>query len=157
MSFFSKLFAFKFHWVTDLFNAMQHGWNHLTEAEQSISLKASGIIAIINANADLVPEEVFKLIQVKFPDVTPEFVHDTLSKAADFLKIGDDAAQLSFQDAIKVFQAHLKDVTGNTWIAKTQHAVGALLTVLLPDTSPLNKVTTILEFIYEHFVKGKIA
>ena len=157
MSFFSKLFAFKFKGVTDLFNAMSHCWKHLSDLEQAISLKASGIIAIINANVGMVPEDVFKLIQAKFPDVTEQWIHDTLNKAADFLKIGDGAAALSFQDAIKVFQQHLTTVTGNTWIAKTQHAVGAILTVLLPDTSPLNKITTILEYIYENFVKGKIA
>jgi len=157
MSFFSKLFAFKFKWVADLFNAMKKAWDHLAAEEQAISLKASGIIAIINANLDKTPEIVFQLIQAKFPDVTPEFAHDLLNKASNFLKIGDGVAALSLEDAIKALQAHLSSVTGNDWIATTQHAVGALLTVLLPSTSPLNKITTILEFIYDHFVKGKIA
>lgn len=157
MTFFQKLFNFKFHWVTDLFNAMQHAWNHLAEEEKAISLKASGIIAIINQNLDKAPDVVFQLIQAKFPDVTPESVHTLLSKAADFIKIGDGVAALSLEDAIKAFQNHLGSVTGNDWIAVSQKAVGALLTVLLPGTTPLNKITTILEFIYEHFVKGKIA
>lgn len=157
MSFFSKLFAFKFLWVKELFNSMEKAWDHLGADEQAISLKASGIIAIINANLSSTPDVVYKLIQLKFPDVTPETVQDALTKAGSFLNIADGIASMSLEEAITAFQTHLDSATGNDWVAKTQHAVSALLNVLLPTTTPLQKITTILEFIYDNFVKGKIA
>lgn len=157
MTFFQKLFNFQFHWLKNLFNSMEKIWEHLGADEQAVSLKASGIIAIINANIGATPDVVFKLIQAKFPEVTPESVQLLLNKAGDYLKVADGIATMTLEDAIKAFQTHLNSVTGNDWVATTQHAVAALLNVLLPTTTPLQKITTILEFIYDNFVKGKIA
>lgn len=144
-------------WIANLFNAMKHYWNKLETTEQDISIKASGIIAILNANLDKTPEVILKLVQAKFPEVTAELLHEYLAKGASVLKIADGIAALSFEDAIKAYQTYLSTHTGNGWVATTQSAVSALLTVLLPETTPLQKITTILQFIYEHFVKGKIA
>ncbi len=157
MTFWEKLFNFKFVWLKNLFNSMEKIWEHLGADEQAASLKASGYIAIINANLGQVPDVVFKLIQEKFPNVTPESVQADLIKAGTYLKIADGVATMSLEDAIKAFQTHLSSVTGNDWVATTQHAVAALLNVLLPSTTPLQKITTILEFVYDNFVKGKIA
>lgn len=152
-TFLSKLFAFKFLWLTDLFTAMEKGWNHLTDEEKLISSKASGWIAIINANLTQVPDVVYKLIQAKFPDVTPETVAAELQKAGVILGIADKEASLSFTDAIAAFQTWLGKQTGKAWETISIAAVHALLTVMLPTTTPLEKISTILQFIYDEIVK----
>lgn len=157
MSFFSKLFAFKFLWLEDIFNSMAKVWHDLTVTEQAISLQASGIIAIINANIGVTPDVLFSLIQAKFPEFTKEQLTSYLGEAAKVLALADSAAGYTFEQAIAAFQKYLTANEGNGWVATTVSAVNALLSILLPTTTPIQKITIALEYIYQHFVKGKIA
>lgn len=152
MSIFSKFFS----WVGSLFNSMKKVWNKLSDFEKQISVKASGIIAIINANINESPQVLFLLIQTKFPEVTKDKLQSYLTKASGVLGIADSTANLSFEDAVKAFQTYLGKQSGNKWVAVTQGAVGALLSVLSPDATPINKITVILEYVYQNFVKNKI-
>ena len=153
MGLFQKIGA----WFTSLFDVMKRAFNKLSQIEKDVSVKASAIIALINANLTQTPEAIFKLIQLRFPDVTPAYLSAKLSLATKYLGIGDEVASRSFEENIKLLQGYLSKFEGNGWVVTTLGAVNALLTAMLPDTTPLQKISVLLEYIYQKIVKGKLA
>jgi len=142
------------HFFTDLFSGIQKVWHSLTEAEQAVSIKASSIIAIINANLTAAPADVLSLIQAAFPTMTKEGLTDLLNKANQILGIADNAASGTFEQALQTLQAYLSKYQGNTWITITRAVVEILVTVLEPGTI-IQKIETVLEYVYQEFVKPK--
>lgn len=143
-----------FQWIAGLFSAMKKAFNKLSAIEQELSMKASSIIAIINANLNATPNEILSLIQTKFPGISIIAVSGFLSEAGEVANIFSGASEKSIDEKITIIQKFLAQ-TGNTWVYRTQSLVKALLTVMLPST-PLEKVTVVLEYIYQKLVKGKI-
>ena len=143
-----------FQWIIGLFSAMKKAYNKLSVLERKLSLKASGIIAIINTNLNASPDTIIVLIQQKFPEVSTEMMSAFLTEAGEIANIFPSNTTLSLYEKITTLQKYLSE-TGNTWVYRSQSLVKALITVMLPST-PLEKVTIVLEYIYQKLVKGKI-
>ena len=145
-----------FKWFFNLFNAMEKAWNKLTELEKKISVQASGIIAILNKNLIETPDMFFLLVQEKFPDITRVKLSQMLLTAVRIIGIADKNTAYSFEEAVKMLQTYLSTFKGNAWQVNTMSAVNALLTVLLPSTSLMSKITAVWEFVYKKKVVGTI-
>mgnify|MGYP003496313068 CR=1 FL=1 len=143
-----------FQWIIGLFSAMKKAYNKLSVLERKLSLKASGIIAIINTNLNASPDTIIVLIQQKFPEVSTEMMSAFLTEAGEIANIFHSNTTLKKKKKITTLQKYLSE-TGNTWVYRSQSLVKALITVMLPST-PLEKVTIVLEYIYQKLVKGKI-
>lgn len=149
--FLNKFFA----WLSNLFSAMQRAYKKLTIVEQELSVKASAIIAIINANLLESPNVVFSLIQSKYPEITREEISKYLAGIKAVIGIADDAAKKTLETNLIDLQNYLAIHDRNIWVHRTQTLVGALIAILLPS-SPLEKIVSVLEYIYQKLVKNKI-
>ena len=139
-----------------LFDWFASAWKKLSTTEKDAAVKASGIIAIINANLTATPDIVFQLIQIKFPDITKEKLTSYLSTITSTIKDVDGVVNADFATTLSNLQSYLGKYSGNQWVTITQGVVGLLAGLLAPST-PIQKITLVLEYVYQNFIKGKIA
>lgn len=139
----------------NLFTSMKKLYSKLTETEQRMSVVASTFFAIVNANMDKTPEALIRLIQLKFPDFTREQLTAYVNTLTNKMRLVDSFAAKTLEENLKLLQNHLSKFTGNGWKAETLNGVNILISLLLPGT-PLEKITIVLEYIYQKLVKGKV-
>lgn len=151
MGLLKKIFA----WVDGLFANMKNLYNKLTDAEQKLSVFASSFFAIVNANIEATPENIIKLLQIKFPNFTKQQLTDYVNGLTNKMRISNSYAAKTLEQNLALLQKHLSNFMGNGWKAETLNGVNLLISILLPGT-PLEKITTILEYIYQKRVKGKV-
>lgn len=142
-----------FQWLISLFSAMKRGYNKLSATEQELSKRASSIISIINTNLNASPETILNLMQLKFPELSIVTISNLLTEAGEVANIFTQGNEKSIDDKILIIQKFLSQ-NGNIWVYRTQSLVKALITVMLPST-PLEKITIVLEYIYQKLVKKK--
>ena len=154
---FGKFFNTIGIWHPKFEDAVKDLFTHLPETEQKAITAASGIIAIVNANLDKVPDVVFSLVQQKFPDITKEKLTEGLNKLnGDLIKTGDNMPT-DFAGALGVLQGYLGKYEGNTWEVISKSVVTVLANVFLGGGSSIQKIDAVLEFVYRNFIKGKVA
>jgi len=154
---FGKFFSKIGIWRPSIEDAVEDFYNKLHDNEKSAVQNASGWIAIINSNLQATPDFVFDLIQQKFPGVTKESLTDSLNKLnVNILKVDANTPD-DFGAALSKLQDYLGKYQGNTWIAMTRAVVAVLSDVLMNGTTPIQKIETVLEFVYRTFVKDKVA
>lgn len=127
------------------------------QGDEQIAVKtASGWIAIVNNYLQETPENVFKMIQLKFPDVTKESITDTLNKLnAKILHLNEDLPA-SFEGAMEILQTYLSKFEGHTWAAITRMVVSVLTDIFLKGASPIDAVESVLTYVYHIFVKPNV-
>ena len=152
MNIFKKVALF----LVSLFNSMEAYYKKLATDLQEVIKKASGIIAIVNSNLQATPDIVFTIIQAKYPDVTKEQLTGYLNTINGAINTVSSIAVPDFDTALKNLQAFLSKFQGNAWVSVTQNAVGLLISLLAPST-PVQKLTIVLEYVYNNFIKGKVA
>ena len=140
-----------FSWLSSLFGVMKRIFNRFSDEEKSLSIKASSIVAIINKNITEAPAVVSSLLQSTYPDLTQEQLEYYLVKAKRILGLPDSKSE-TWQDHLKDIQAYLFVEDRNVWVSRSQALVGALINLFLPD-SPVEKILSILEYIYQKIVK----
>jgi hypothetical protein len=143
-------------WHPSIEDVVADLYNKLHDTEKKAVQGASGWIAIINANLQATPDFVFDLIHQKFPDVTKESIANALNKLnAEILKVDANTPD-DFGTALSKLQEYLSKYQGNTWIAITRAVVAVLSDILLNGTTPIQKIETVLEYVYRTFVKDKV-
>lgn len=145
--FLSKLFS----WISSLFGVMKRVFNSFSDEEKKLSIKASTIVAIINKNITEVPAVVASLLQNTYIDLTQDQLAYYLVKAKVILGLPDSKSE-TWQDHLKDIQTYLFVEDRNVWVSRSQALVGALINTFLPD-SKLEKILSILEYIYQKIVK----
>jgi hypothetical protein len=154
---FGKFFERIGIWRPSVEGAIEDLYNKLHDPEKEAVQNASGWIAIINANLQATPDIVFDIIQKKFPGATKESITGALNKLnAQILKV-DASTPDDFSAALSKLQEYLSKYQGNTWIAITRAVVAVLSDVLMNGTTPIQRIETVLEFVYRTFIKDKVA
>lgn len=159
----STLFGHFFHrigiWHPKFEETIEDIYGKLQTGEQEAIKQASGIIAIVNANLQLVPEQVWDIIQTKFPDVTEEHVTELINKLNATIAAVDDYISEDYGTALIKLQAYLAQYvnTHNVWAAITRSVVEILADIKLNGKLNIQTITTVLEFVYQTFIKGKVA
>ena len=154
---FGKFFSKIGIWRPSIEDAVEDFYNKLHDNEKTAVQNASGWIAIINSNLQGTPDFVFDLIQQKFPGVTKESITGSLNKLnTEILKVDTNTPD-DFGAALSKLQGYLGKYQGNTWIAMTRSVVAVLSDVLMNGTTPIQKIETVLEFVYRTFIKDKVA
>jgi hypothetical protein len=154
---FGKFFERIGIWRPSIEDAIEDLYNKLHDNEKKAVQNASGWIAIINANLQATPDFVFNLIQKNFPGMTKENITDALNKLnAEILKVDANTPD-DLGAALSKLQDYLSKYQGNTWIAITRAVVAVLSDILMNGTTPIQKIETVLEFVYRTFIKDKVA
>ena len=141
------------HIFTDLFDSAAKAWNKLEPKVQDALLKGSGIISVINQNLEATPDEVFDLIEKKFPDVTKENLTEALAKVTDKLKVAEDIENPDLLTTIKNLQAYFAGFKGKFWESTASTASQLLSIALSPDETPFAKVAMFIEYVYRKKIK----
>lgn len=153
---FGKLFFKLGIWHHSFEEVIAGLYNNLHEDEKIAVQTASGWIAIVNTYLKDTPDDVFKMIQLKFPDVTKESITDSLNKLnGELLKVDANTPD-DFNTALTKLQEYLSKYQGNTWIAITRAVVSVLTDILLKGASPIQTIETVLEYVYQLFVKPHV-
>lgn len=139
----------------NLFTSMKKLYGKLTLKEQELSVVASSFFALINANIDKTPETVIRLLQIKFPGFTKQQLTAYINDLTNKMRIIDSYSYKTLEENLGLLQNHLKKFSGNGWKAETLNGVNILISLLLPGT-PLEKITMVLEYIYQKLVKGNL-
>lgn len=153
---FGKFFDKLGVWHPHIEDALKDIYGKLHDTEKTAVKDASGWIAIINTYIKDSPEDVFKLIQLKFPNVTKEGVTDTLNKLnTEILKVDANTPD-DFETALTKLQEYLGKYQGNTWVAITRSVVSVLTDIFLKGASPIQTIETVMEYVYQIFVKPHV-
>lgn len=141
------------HFFGDLFNAIKRAYDNLNTDEQEAAKTASGIIAVINANLTALPADVWAAIQKAYPNISEATVTAALTKVSTTLTT---LLPGTLETAITALQGYLSKYTGNEWIVITKSVVALIANELLPGTV-IQKIELVLEWVYQTFIKGKVA
>jgi hypothetical protein len=141
------------HIFTDLFNSTEKAWHKLEPEVQSALIHGSGIIKIINDNIDKVPDEVFALIQQKYPDITKENLESALQKVNTDLGIAGTIASQDLLTSIKNLQIYLGSLKGKFWETASSILSQSIAIIFAPDETPFAKVVQFIEWVFRKKVK----
>ena len=141
------------HIFTDLFNSAEKAWHKLEPEVQDSLIKGSGIIEVINKNIESTPDEVFELIQKKFPDVTKEKLEAGLQKVSEGFGIATDVTNTpDLQTLITNIQKYLSSLKGKFWESASSIAAQLLSIFFAPDETPFAKVVQFIEYAYRKII-----
>jgi hypothetical protein len=146
-TFFGKLFG----WVGDIFhNGADKLWSELTPEEQAALKQGSGIVAIINAHLKDVPTVIEDAIKTEFPEIDFTTLETEIVTIAKDLNL--TLPTLDFTGAITAIQAYLSSKVGTKW-EWASSALAELITVALSPTTLFQKVSVLMEYVYNTFFK----
>lgn len=146
-------------WHPNAENTIAAMYEKLHTIEQEAIEKASSIIAIASQNVDQAPDFIFELIQKKWPDVTKDNAVVFLNNIATKMAYASEHTPTTFDAALAELQTYLGKFKDDGWIASVRAvvSVGAVfLTSLHGNTAPIQTIETVLEYVYQNFVKGKV-
>ncbi len=142
------------HFFEGLFNAAQHAWSKLEPDLQNAILQGSGIIDIINKNIDAAPPEVIALIQKAFPNLTTDKLKSALHEVNKVFNIASDIEDSDLEVTLSRLQKYLATFNlNNTWSAVSSTAAQILSTAFAPNGTPFAKISMLIEFVYNKFIK----
>lgn len=144
-------------WITGLFHSSEKTYNSLLEEEKKAGVWASGIIALLNANLNVLPGEVIALLQLKFPDLPLDVVHGFLDNLRIKLDNFQSEIPLTLEDAIfwgqKFLSSHVHD--NSAWVIISTTATNLLAVMFSPETS-VQKFIEVGLYIYHMIVRPHV-
>lgn len=140
--------------IGGLFDAAAKAW-HKTEPEiQQALIQGSSIINIVRNALDVVPAEVYSLIQKAFPTLSEDKLKTALETLAGVFQI---KVEDSLPDTLGNIQAYLKEhaASGDTLADGILSTSAQILSIAFaPDQTVMAKINLLIEYVYREFVKG---
>lgn len=143
-------------WFAHFWNSIQHAYNNLEPKVQSAIQSASGIVAVINANIEAAPADVWAIITKLYPALTQDVVTSALNKVSVDLKIAGANIDADFETTVKNLQTYLGTLTGNVFITEVKQFVALVASALAPGNTVIQTIELVLEWVYQTFIKGKV-
>jgi hypothetical protein len=132
-------------------------YEQLQDSERKAIEMASGWVAVVNTNLQATPDFVFDIIQQKFPGVSKEKIAEVFNKVNKALKLVDDNTPETFEDAVAVLQAYLSKFGEHAvWASATKMVVEIAANILTGKATPIQTISTVLEYVYQMFIKPKM-
>lgn len=128
-------------------------YNDLPEETQDALLHGSGVIAFITKEAEAAPGSVAQGILAEYPDLNIDSLTKGLLLVAQAFKL--DVDENSIDDIIAKLQAYLASLQGDLWDIIVQGAANILAVFLAPKGTKVGVITTLMEYVYQTFLKKK--
>jgi hypothetical protein len=141
------------HIFTDLFNAADKAWHKLEPAVQNALLDGSGVVTAISQNLDATPQEVFDIIQKKFPNLSKEKLAEGLQKVNAGFHIAENAEAPDLLGTIKNLQTYFSGLKGKFWESATSISAQVLSTIFSPEDTAFAKIAMLIEYVYRKKIK----
>jgi hypothetical protein len=151
MAFFDFLHVF-----SDLFNSVAKAWKKLDPEVKDALVHGSGVISVINEHLQDTPDEVFNIIEQKFPNLSKEKLTGALSEVADKLKVAQNVGDPDLLTTIKNLQAYFSGLKGKFWEGAASTTSQLLSIALSPDDTPFAKVALFIEYVYRKKIKKQL-
>lgn len=147
-SFLGKVGSF----FSSLFNAAQRTWNQLPSEVKTGILHGSGIVNILNDNIDKTPEEVVKLIETAYPDLTPTSLNSALANLMHGLNL-ELITEDTLESIVEKLMDYLRPLEGKLWAAISNTVASILSVFLAPPETKVATITSLMEFAYQRYIK----
>lgn len=138
------------HIFTDLFNSAEKAWHKLEPEVQHALIHGSGVIKIISDNINAAPDEVFTIIQEKYPDITKENLTTGLQQVAGML-INLPAPDL--YATIQNLQTYLAQFQGKFWDSVRGVVAQMLAFALAPEKTAAGLISNLMEWVFRKKVQ----
>lgn len=144
-------------WIEGLFHKSEDLYNSLTEAEKKAAVWGSGLISVANTYIESTPDELWTVIQQKFPDLSENVVHGFIDELRAKVDNTQSQIPLTLTDALAWLQAYLKQYHGDHAVlnAISTNAYN-IITILLSPETPIEKIIGIGVYVYQLIVKPHV-
>lgn len=150
-TFFGKILAAIGGIFVGLFKSAKKTFEQLTPEQQEALKNGSGIIALINTELGKTPAEVRASIKEQFPNLDEATLETSLFQIAHAFNLTPKVGNL--EDCIYLLQTYLSLQKGNTWDGITHAAASLLAIFLAPAGTKFAAVSSLIEYVYQHFFK----
>lgn len=143
-------------WFSTEASAAEKLYDTLSDDEKAAATWAYGALAVINANLSSDGTLIVPLIQKAFPTLSL----DNLQGFIDELLNGVKAAEtppLTLVEGINALTTYLKQFTSHTIWGQITQALGNILVTIISPETPIQKIASVAEIIYQVIVKPKVA
>ncbi len=144
------------HIFTDLFNSADKVWHKLEPDVQNALIQGSGVINVISQNLETSPDEVFNIIQKKFPDLSKDKLAAGLAKVSDGFKIAENTGTPDLSTTIKNLQTYFSGLKGKFWESATSISAQMLSTLFSSEDAAFAKISSLMEYAYYNKIKKEI-
>lgn len=146
-----SIFSFLGQLFTSIFSATRRAWNHLPPAIQEQIKNGSGIINILQQYIGQDPKLTIATLQANL-NVNLDLLYSSLSVLANYWKLTVPA---TLEELIIVIQSYLKSLQDSEWDRVLSTGAQVIADVLTGSSTPFGIISTVIEFVYNEFFKGK--
>lgn len=145
-----SIFSFLGDLFTSIFSATRKAWNHIPSTIQSQIKNGSSIINILSQYIGQDPNLTIATLQANISiDVTT--LYSTLSTLARYWGLTIPA---TLPELVLTVQAYLKTLQDSEWDRVLSTGAQVLADVLTGATTPFGIIASVIEFVYNEFIKG---
>lgn len=126
-------------------------FNQLPQATKDSLIHGSGIIETLNSMIGSAPASIQAAITEKYPDVNQTNMEAGLFAIAHAFGLAPNEGDLN--DCIAKLQTYISSQTGSVWEDIMHSASLLLATILAPIGTKLGALSTLLEYVYQTFIK----
>ena len=146
-----SIFSFLGQLFTSIFSATRRAWNHLPSQIQDQIKNGSGVINILSQFIGQDPKLTIATLQANL-SIDVDTLYSTLSVLAKYWKLNVPA---TLEDLIVVIQGYLKTLQDSEWDRVLSTGAQVIADVLTGTTTPFGIISTVIEFVYNEFFRGK--
>lgn len=146
-----SVFSFLGSLFTSIFSATRKAWNHLPQQIQDQIKNGSSIINILSQYAG---QDAVLTINTLLANVgiNEQQLYDTLSVLAKYWGLTIPA---TLPELIVALQGYLKSLQDSEWDRILSTGAQVIGDVLTGSTTPFGVISSVIEFVYNEFIKGK--
>jgi hypothetical protein len=146
-----SIFSFLGDLFTSIFSATRKAWKHIPTAIQDQIKNGSSIINILSQYAG---QDAILTINTLLANIgiNEKQLYDTLSVLAKYWGLTIPA---TLPELIVALQAYLKTLQDSEWDRILSTGAQVIADVLTGSVTPFGVISSVIEFVYNEFIKGK--
>lgn len=156
LDFFSNFFKKVGLIFSSLTKGAEKVWDNTEPEIQKALQKASEIVAVINKYKKETPDFIFTMIQAKIPDFSKEKIEELMAEVNKDLSLVQDGVTPDLMTTIQNVADYLNSRSDSKWAKASQDVAEFIAIFLAPSGTVWNKIGTIMWYVYQRYVKGKV-
>ena len=138
------------HFFVGLFDALKKAYLNLSKEEQAALQQGTGLVNLINKMLDKTPAEIRAAITAAYPTLDEATLEASLFQLAKTFGLN---GVNNLDEAIIAIQKYLSSLQGTGWTIASHAAASALAILFAPPTAKIPVILSLIEWVYQHFIK----
>ncbi len=152
-TFFQNLWTWLSHWFLPVLHTAYTAYDNLPQEEKDALTHAVGFIQIVKTNLDATPEWIVQEVEGKYPQLHLPELEAAITSLLHTFNLSTGGIN-SLEDGIKIAQDYIKSHAGKA-LDNVLHAMATTLAHLMsPSETPLVKITSIIEAVFQALHKS---